>query len=101
MTARKSMLKLVKLQSLVVAKCCKMRKIQPYEICKFCIIVLYYAREKAPLSAQMWCILPFSFYKILQVATKLGNANVNNFKMLFLAVVMDFIFLAYNSTDQN
>ena len=39
-TALKSIVKLVKLQSLV-AKCCKMQKIQP---CKFCIL-LYYARK--------------------------------------------------------
>ena len=35
-TALKSIPKLVKLQSLV-AKCCKMRKIYPCEVCKFCI----------------------------------------------------------------
>ena len=42
-TALKSILKLVKLQSLV-AKCCKMRKIYPCKVCEFCIL-LYYARK--------------------------------------------------------
>ena len=42
-TALKSVLKLVKLQSLV-AKCCKMQKIQTYKICKFCVL-LHYARK--------------------------------------------------------
>ena len=40
-TALKSILKLVKLQSLV-AKCCEMRKIWPCKVCEFCIL-LYYA----------------------------------------------------------
>jgi hypothetical protein len=99
------MLKLVKLQSLT-AKCCKMRQIQPCEICTFCIN-LYYARENAPFSAQMWCIFPrvnTNLNKIVQIsqgyiflilhhfATKL--CNFTNFNMLFLAVVMDFVLLA-------
>ena len=42
-TALKSILKLVKLQSLV-AKCCKMRKISPCKVCKFCTL-LYYVRK--------------------------------------------------------
>ena len=42
-TALKSVLNLVKLQSLV-AKYCKMQKIQAYKVCKFCIL-LYYARK--------------------------------------------------------
>ena len=51
-TARKSMLKLVKLQCLV-AKCCKMRKIQLCEIRKYCIN-LHYAREFAPHLSRKW-----------------------------------------------
>ena len=42
-TAWKTILKLVKLQSFV-AKCCKMWKIQACEIYEFCIL-LYYARK--------------------------------------------------------
>ena len=42
-TALKSILKLVKLQSLVVKRC-KMWKMQVCEDCKFCIF-LYYARK--------------------------------------------------------
>ena len=42
-TALKSILKLVKLKSLV-AKRCKMWKMQAFEDCKFCIF-LYYARK--------------------------------------------------------
>ena len=42
-TALKSILKLVELQSLV-AKCCKMKKIEPCKVCEFCIL-LYYARK--------------------------------------------------------
>ena len=42
-TALKSVLNLVKLESLV-AKCCKMQKIQACKVCKFCIL-LYYARK--------------------------------------------------------
>jgi hypothetical protein len=37
----KSILKLVKLQSLI-AKCCKMRKILPCKVRKFCIILYWY-----------------------------------------------------------
>ena len=39
-TARKSMLKLVKLQSLV-AKCCKIRKVYACEVCKFCTLFVF------------------------------------------------------------
>ena len=42
--ARKSMLKLVKLPSLV-AKCCKIRKIYACKVCKFCIL-FYYSYHK-------------------------------------------------------
>ena len=101
-TAGKSMVKLPSL----AAKCCKMRKIWPYEICKFCIN-LYYARENAhALSVQMWCIFP----RVIQINTKFSNftrlyfphfkhfaaklCNFTNFTMLFLAVVMDFVLLA-------
>ena len=42
-TAWKTILKLVKLQSFV-EKCCKMWKIQAWEIYEFCIL-LYYARK--------------------------------------------------------
>ena len=41
--AKRSTLKLAKLQNLV-AKRCKMRKLQPCKICKFCIF-WYYVRE--------------------------------------------------------
>ncbi len=56
-TARKSILNLVKLQSLV-AKCVKMRKIWHFKFCKFCIL-LYCVQKFAPLSAQKrkWCKL--------------------------------------------
>ena len=42
-TARKSIVKLVKLQS-PVGKYCEIRKIKPREACEFCIY-LYYARK--------------------------------------------------------
>ena len=44
-TAKRSILKLAKLQNLV-AKCCKMRKIQPCKICKFC---MYFVLGRGPL----------------------------------------------------
>ena len=50
-TARKKILRLVELQSCLVAKCCKMRKICPLEVCKFGIY-LYYAKKKLPFSAR-------------------------------------------------
>ena len=54
-TARKSIFKLIKLQSLV-AKCCKMKKIlkQPCEVCKFCIL-LYSARKTFTTFGQVRC----------------------------------------------
>jgi hypothetical protein len=42
-TAKKNIMKLVKLQNLV-AKCCKAWKIYPCKVCKFCIC-LYYVRK--------------------------------------------------------
>jgi hypothetical protein len=79
-----------------------MRKNSP---AKFCIN-LYYARENALLSAQMWCI----FLRVIEITTKFANfawlyfrilqhfaarlCNFTNLNMLFLAVVMDFVLLA-------
>jgi hypothetical protein len=63
------MLKLVKLQSGLVAKCCKMRKYSPAKFANFVLLNLYYARENAPLSAQMWCI----FSRVIQINTKFAN----------------------------
>ena len=58
-TARKSMLKLVKLPSLV-AKCCKIRKIYACKVCKFCIL-LYYA-----------------YHKMAEIHRKLGSRKCDN-----------------------
>ena len=66
-TARKSILKLVKLQSLVT-KCCKMRKIWHFKCSKFCIL-LYCVQKFAPLSAQKWC----TFLHIIQKHTKFAK----------------------------
>ena len=95
-TARKSILELVKLPSLV-AKWCKIRKIYAWEVCKFCIF-LYYARRSLTTSGHFVVRLlrNTKIYKNLQTlqayisrilqhfATKLGDFT--NFKMLFLAV---------------
>jgi DNA-directed RNA polymerase len=68
---------------------------------------MYYARENAPLSAQMWCKFP----RVIQIDTKFANFAglyfphfttfrgqtlqfYYNFNMLFLAVVRDFVLLA-------
>ena len=103
-TARKSILKLVKLQSLI-AKCCKMQKIQSCKFHEFCML-LYYMQKFAPLLSRKWCKLQHAnksiqnllslkcyIFRILQhFATKL--CNFTNFRMLFLAVVIDFVLLA-------
>jgi hypothetical protein len=67
---QRAMLKLIKLQSLVaIVNVVKCRKYCPHKICKFCIN-LYYARENAPLSAQMlWYIFPC----VIQISTKFAN----------------------------
>ncbi len=99
---RKSILKLVKLQSLV-AKCCKIRKIQPCKFREFSIL-LYYVQKFAPLLSRKWC----KFLHVIQEYTKfckiwsaifsafynISRPNFTNFKTLFLAVVMDFVLLA-------
>ena len=99
-TALKSVLKLVKLQSLV-AKCCKMQKIQVCKIRKFCIL-LYYARKTDTTiektvsifrpkykSIQNLQTLQGHIFHILQhFATKL--CGFTKFRMLFNAVVMNF-----------
>jgi hypothetical protein len=81
-TTRKSILKLVKLQSLV-AKCCKMRKIQPYKFLKFCINTFVLRAELATIfvcsiqikSIQNLRTLQGYIFSILQhFATKLCNS---------------------------
>jgi ABC-type antimicrobial peptide transport system permease subunit len=48
--------------------------------------------QGGPLSAQMWCIFP----RVMQIC-KIAICNfaiLTGFNMLFLAVAMDFVFLA-------
>ena len=66
-TAEKIISKIVNVQNLV-AKCWKMRKIQPCKICQFCIL-LYYKRKFAPQLAWKWCKFPL----VIQKYTKLAN----------------------------
>ena len=64
-TARESILKLVQLQSLMVAKCCKMRKIQPCKVCK--ILHTFVLRAEiatifGPNVVGMWQEFPHAIY---------------------------------------
>ena len=79
-TARKSMLKLVKLPSLG-EKYCKIRKIYACEVCKFCIF-LYCARKALPQNGRNSPEVVSLFRTLQYFSTKLGNFT--NFNMLFL-----------------
>ena len=70
-TALKSSPKLVKLQSLV-AKCCKMRKIYPCEVCKFCIF-WYYGRKIINPFLDRGINLPCVILKLFAVKTRSYN----------------------------
>ena len=70
-TARKSMLKLVKLPSLG-AKCCKIRKIYACEVCKFRIF-LYYARKSLTTSGEFRPFCGEAFPCVIQKYTKFAN----------------------------
>ena len=105
-TARKSILKLAKLPSLV-EKYCKIWKIYADEVCKFCIF-LHNARKSLntkwpkftgsgkalPCATQKYTNLQTSqgyIFRILRLfATKLGNFT--NFNMFLPAVVKDLAF---------
>ena len=83
-TALKSVLKLVKLQSLV-AKCCKMQKIQPVKFANFVYFCI--TRGKLiPLSRKRYQFSPRNtkVYKICKLCSS------TKFRMLFNAVVMNF-----------
>jgi hypothetical protein len=66
------MLKLVKLQSLV-AKCCKMRKIKPSKICKFCILLYCNFRMQYKSVQNMQTLQGYIFRILQHFATKLCN----------------------------
>ena len=104
-TARKSMLKLVKLPSLV-AKCCKIRKkmrLRSLQIL-YTFVLRLPQNGRLPVNFRHFVVSVIQKYtkfansqayifRILQhFATKLGNFT--NFNMLFLAVVKDFDFVA-------
>ena len=91
-----SILKLVKLQSLVL-KCCKIWKTQLRytnfaNISNICTKA-YYLQTKFII----FCIFSkgYIFHYLQHLATKL--CKFSNFKMLFLAVVKDFVHLAWFS----
>ena len=113
-TALKSILNLVKLQSLV-AKCCKMQKIEACKICKFCIL-LYYARKTDTTIEKTVSIFRTQYKRIQNLQTLQGHifhilphfatkhCNFTKFRMLVNAVVMNFtisIFLKILSIMQS
>ena len=81
-----------KLQSFVM-KCCKIKKIQPRKVCKFCVYFYHlqkylhtFAAEMCKPNLQILKDLMFSvFYSILQR----NFAILLNFMMLFVDVAID------------
>lgn len=103
-TARKSILKLVKLHSLV-AKCCEVREIQPCKVCKiriFCVTrgkpatspanfgsnVVGFSARNTSIYNDLQSLLSYVFRIFQHFATKLFTCT--NFEMLFPAVPIDF-----------
>ena len=80
-------MKLVKLQNLV-AKCCKVWKIQPCKVCKFCIC-LYYVWKLLPFSAQKW------------PAISAHNTKYANFARLYFHILQYFVPKFCNFTNFN
>ena len=81
------MLKLVKLQSLV-AKCCKMRKIKPSKICKFCILLYCNFRMQYKSIQNLKTLQGYTDFPYFTTFRNQTLQSFTYFSMLFLAVVI-------------